>query len=123
MTNTRITDPEIFEHRYPVRLDRFEIRAGSGGNGKFKGGDGIIREITFLEPVSLSVLTQHRSERPYGLEGGEEGQCGEQYIERTNEQGKVENVPLKGIDGLDVNAGDKLVIKTPGGGGFGKPEV
>lgn len=123
MTNTRITDPEIFEHRYPVRLDRFEIRAGSGGNGKFKGGDGIIREITFLESVSLSMLTQHRSERPYGLEGGEDGQCGEQYIERENEQGKIEKLPLKGIDGLEVNAGDKLVIKTPGGGGFGKPET
>lgn len=122
MTNTRITDPEIFEHRYPVRLDRFEIRANSGGKGKFKGGDGIIREITFLEPVSLSVLTQHRSERPYGLNGGEEGECGEQYIMKQNGQGGCDKIMLDGIDGREIKAGDKLVIKTPGGGGFGKAE-
>ena len=127
MTNTRITDPEIFEHRYPVRLDRFEIRSGSGGKGKFNGGDGIIREITFLEPVSLSVLTQHRKEMPYGLNGGESGQTGEQYILRGGKIGEpdkaCEKIPLKGIDGMTVDAGDKLVIKTPGGGGFGEPEA
>lgn len=124
MTNTRITDPEILEHRYPVRLDRFEIRANSGGKGAFNGGDGIIREITFLEPVSLSVLTQHRKEAPYGLKGGSNGQIGEQYILRGETLGQpekpCEKIPLKGIDGMTVYAGDKLVIKTPGGGGFGE---
>ncbi len=123
MTNTRITDPEIFEHRYPVRLDRFEIRQNSGGKGKFNGGDGIIREITFLEPVSLSVLTQHRKELPYGLKGGSPGQTGEQYLLRGENTNDCEKIPLKGIDGMTVDAGDKLVIKTPGGGGFGEPEA
>lgn len=124
MTNTRITDPEIFEHRYPVRLDKFEIRSGSGGKGKFNGGDGITREITFLESVSLSLLTQHRTEAPYGLRGGEEGKRGEQYILRNmdKEQGRVQKLSLRGIDGMVVSIGDKLVIKTPGGGGFGTPE-
>jgi len=118
MTNTRITDPEIIEHRYPVRIERFEIREGSGGNGKFKGGDGVIREITFLEPVSLSLLSQHRSKGPYGLSGGKQGKKGEQYVIRKD--GKVEK--LNGVDGTEINSGERFVIKTPGGGGFGEPE-
>ena len=73
MTNTRITDPEIAEHRYPVRLERFAIRTGSGGAGRHRGGDGAVREMTFLEPVELSILSQHRSVAPFGLEGGEPG--------------------------------------------------
>lgn len=116
MTNTKITDPEVLEHYYPVRLKVFNVRKNSGGKGKQKGGDGIIRKILFLEPVELSVLTQHRKEKPYGLYGGKAGKKGKQFIIRKN--GKKEK--LKGIDGTQIQKGDLLVIKTPGGGGFGK---
>jgi 5-oxoprolinase (ATP-hydrolysing) len=119
MTNTRITDPEILEHRYPVRLDRFAIRRGSGGAGFHRGGDGAVREITFLEPMSLSILSQHRAEGPYGLEGGAPGKPGCQHIERAD--GRIE--PLGAIDGTTVEAGDRLVMKTPGGGGWGATPV
>lgn len=116
MTNTRITDPEILEHRYPVRLDRFAVRPGSGGSGKYAGGNGVVRELTFLQPVSLSVLTQHRKEVPYGLAGGKPGKAGSQYVIR-GVSGEIVN--LEAVDCLNVSAGDRLVIKTPGGGGFG----
>ena len=118
MTNTRGTDPEIFEHKYPARLNRYAIRKGSGGEGKFRGGDGIIRDITFLEPVYLSVLTQHRKEKPYGLNGGGEGKPGNQIIIRKN----GEREKLAPVDGSALEAGDRFVIHTPGGGGFGKPD-
>ena len=116
MTNTRITDPEILEHRYPVRLDRFAIRPGSGGPGAHHGGDGVVREITFLEPMSLSILSQHRTEGPYGLHGGGAGKPGTQHIVRAD--GTTE--PLAPIAGTEVAPGDRLVLKTPGGGGWGK---
>lgn len=116
MTNTRITDPEIMEFRYPVRLESFSIRKNSGGKGKFKGGDGVIREISFLEITSLSVLTQHRTTSPYGMKNGAPGKPGKQYILRKDGTKKI----LKPVDGCIVNPGDKLVILTPGGGGFGK---
>jgi len=116
MTNTRITDPEIVEHRYPVRVERFAIRHGSGGAGRHRGGDGVIRELRFLEPMALSILSQHRRERPYGLEGGEPGAPGRQMLIRAN----GERLELAGIDGLEVEPGDRLVLETPGGGGFGK---
>lgn len=115
MTNTAGTDPEILEHRYPVRLDNYSIRRQSGGNGTWRGGDGIIRELTFLAPVSLSVLTQHRKEAPYGLQGGEPGRTGKQYIIRSNGSKKM----LEPIDGADLKTGDRFVIETPGGGGYG----
>jgi 5-oxoprolinase (ATP-hydrolysing) len=118
MTNTRITDPEILEHRYPVRLDRFAIRTGSGGAGRHRGGDGVIREITFLEPVSLTLLTQHRTEGPYGLDGGDPGSPGAQRVVRRD--GTIE--PLGCIDGAEVEPGDRLVLQTPGGGGWGRIE-
>ena len=116
MTNTRITDPEILEFRYPVRLNRFAIRPNSGGKGKFLGGNGTIREMTFLTPVRLTVLTQHRIEAPYGLQGGECGKIGKQYIIYKN--GTREN--LAPTDGKNLETGDRIVMKTPGGGGFGK---
>lgn len=116
MTNTRITDPEIMEFRYPVRLDKFEIRKGSGGNGQFKGGDGIIRQLTFLKPIELSVLTQHRKVAPFGINGGKNGQKGQQYIILKNGM----RIQLNGTDGASLTEGDKFVIKTPGGGGYGK---
>ncbi len=115
MTNTRITDAEILERRYPVVLKHFGLREGSGGKGKYNGGDGIERHFLFLQPVKLSLLTQHRRVAPYGLQGGTAGQTGEQYLIKTD--GTIEY--LAGIDGKDLLAGEQLVIKTPGGGGFG----
>jgi 5-oxoprolinase (ATP-hydrolysing) len=117
MTNTRITDPEILEHRYPARVDRFAVRRGSGGAGLWRGGDGLVRAITFLEPVTLSLLTQHRKERPYGMSGGSPGEAGAQRVEHAD--GRV--TPLASSDGLDLEPGDRLVVETPGGGGFGEP--
>jgi len=117
MTNTRITDPEVLEHRYPARVQRFAVRRGSGGAGEYRGGDGIIREFSFLEPVSLSVLSQHRSVRPYGLHGGAAGRAGEQRVVRSS--GEV--VRLDAVDGCEVEAGDRLIVETPGGGGYGEP--
>jgi 5-oxoprolinase (ATP-hydrolysing) len=117
MTNTRITDPEVLEHRYPVRLERFAVRAGSGGAGRHRGGDGVVRELTFLEPMSLSVLTQHRVEAPYGVAGGEPGERGRQRLVRAG--GEVLDLPS--IAGCEVEPGDRLILETPGGGGWGNP--
>lgn len=111
MTNTAITDPEILEQRYPVRLHRFALRRGSGGEGKWRGGDGIVREVEFLKTLQVSLLTQHRLVAPYGMAGGGAGKCGRQTL-----NGKE----LPGIVALSVDAGDRLVIETPGGGGFGE---
>ncbi len=116
MTNTRITDPEILEHRYPVRVERFAVRRGSGGDGRFHGGDGVVRILKFLEPMSLSVLTQHRVERPFGLHGGEPGITGRQRVERAD--GTVHQ--LGPVDGADVFPGDRFILESPGGGGYGK---
>ncbi|MCG6923304.1 MAG: hydantoinase B/oxoprolinase family protein, partial [Acidobacteria bacterium] len=118
MTNTRITDPEIIEQRHPVRLERFAIRRGSGGEGEFRGGDGVVREIRFGAPMSLSILSQHRREGPYGLEGGGPGRPGRQRLERAT-GGREE---LGAIDGREVGPGDRLVIETPGGGGYGRAD-
>ncbi len=118
MTNTRITDPEIMEWRYPVRVKRFEIRNDSGGSGKWRGGNGVIRELEFLEPVTLNVLTQHRTNRPYGLMGGGPGQAGRQSVLRAN--GGEEELDF--TDSSELKPGDCLVIETPGGGGYGADE-
>ncbi|HYH78579.1 MAG TPA: hydantoinase B/oxoprolinase family protein, partial [Longimicrobium sp.] len=117
MTNTRITDPEVVEHRYPVRIERFAVRAGSGGAGRRRGGDGAVRETVFLEPVSLSIIAQHRSEGPYGVDGGASGAPGTQRVIRAN--GDV--VELGPVDACEIAAGDRLVLETPGGGGWGAP--
>ncbi len=117
MTNTRITDPEILELRYPVRLEKFEIRKGSGGNGKWKGGDGVVREITFNEKVEVNILSQHRIEKPYGLKGGHSGKGGEQKLITRSGDIKI----LKGMDSVVAEAGDRVLILTPGGGGYGLP--
>jgi len=115
MTNTRITDPEIMEHRYPVRLNEFSIRKNSGGQGKWNGGNGVKREVEFLESVELTILSQHRKVAPYGLEGGESGALGKQIIIRND--GTEE--PMSGIEGKTMSPGDRIIIETPGGGGFG----
>ena len=116
MTNTRITDPELIEFRYPVRLERFEIRKGSGGKGKWKGGDGIEREVFFKEALEINLLTQHRKEKPYGQNGGAPGKTGQQMIIRSNGKKDI----LKGMVSQYVKKGDRLILKTPGGGGWGK---
>jgi 5-oxoprolinase (ATP-hydrolysing) len=116
MTNTRITDSEEFEFRYPVRLHRFALRSGSGGRGRHAGGDGIVREIEFLEPMEVTLLSQHRVERPYGMAGGEPGAAGRQYAVRKDGSQEA----LNGIDSISAQPGDRIVIETPGGGGWGK---
>ena len=116
MTNTRITDPEIMEFRYPVMVEKMAVRKGSGGNGKWHGGNGIIREILFDEAVTLNLLGQHRKELPYGLAGGSPGRGAEQYIIRNSGEKEL----LSGSDEVRLGAGDRIVIKTPGGGGYGK---
>jgi len=115
MTNTRATDPEILEHRYPVRLNRYAIRKNSGGRGKWNGGNGIIREMQFLEPVNLTILSQHRNVEPYGLHGGNPGKKGRQKVVKTNS----EIYDLDWSDSADLKPGDRFIIKTPGGGGYG----
>lgn len=117
MTNTRLTDVEVMEHRFPVRIVRCSVRPGSGGRGRWTGGDGIVRELEFLARVELSLLSQHRVERPLGMEGGEDGAPGRQWVERRD--GSI--AELDGIDTCSVEPGDRLVIETPGGGGWGAP--
>ncbi len=118
MTNTRITDSEVLEHRFPVRLERFEIRHGSGGRGRYHGGDGVVRELHFLQPVALSLLSQHRRVAPYGMAGGGDGAVGEQHILRRD--GSRQD--LEGMDRAELQAGDRLVLATPGGGAWGREE-
>jgi len=115
MTNTRITDPEIIEFRYPVEVTRFQIRKYSGGEGAFSGGNGIIRGLKFTQPVVLNLLSQHRKETPYGLKGGAHGKAGEQYLMRSGKK-----IKLEGIVSMRLEKDDEFVIKTPGGGGFGR---
>ena len=115
MTNTRMTDPEVLETRFPVRLDEFSIRKGSGGGGKFQGGDGIIRRLRFLEPTTVTVLSSHRKVPPHGAKGGSSGQIGENSILRANGENEV----LDGNDEAEMMFNDVFVLKSPGGGGFG----
>jgi len=117
MTNTRITDPEHLERKYPVRLLEFGIRINSGGKGKFYGGNGMTRKIQFLKPLQVTLLGQHQKYAPYGMKGGEAGKCGEHTLVSGNETSK-----LSGICSLKVKANDILTIETPGGGGYGKIE-
>ncbi|SKB02898.1 5-oxoprolinase (ATP-hydrolysing) [Prosthecobacter debontii] len=115
MTNTAITDPEIIEQRYPVRLHQFAIRQGSGGSGLWRGGHGVIREFEFLEPLTVSMLTQHRRHAPYGMAGGSPGACGRQ----TLWQNGIET-ELPSSTSFAVQPGDRVKIETPGGGAWGE---
>jgi 5-oxoprolinase (ATP-hydrolysing) len=117
MTNTRLTDPEVLEFRYPVLLEDFHIRAGSGGRGKWNAGDGIRRTIRFLETMDCTILSGHRRVRPFGLAGGEAGQVGENSVRRND--GRVEK--LKGADATVIDAGEAVIIQTPTAGGYGDP--
>ncbi|MEN1727400.1 MAG: hydantoinase B/oxoprolinase family protein, partial [Pseudomonadota bacterium] len=115
MTNSRLTDPEILETRFPVRLDGFGIRPHSGGDGQWRGGDGAERRIRFLEPMTVALLSNSRICAPQGLAGGGPGACARSWIERQHGA----RLDLGGCDRAEVEAGDVLVIQTPGGGGFG----
>ncbi|WP_329370559.1 hydantoinase B/oxoprolinase family protein [Streptomyces sp. NBC_01483] len=117
MTNSRLTDPEILEWRLPVQLDEFAVRPGSGGAGRWSGGDGAVRRIRFHQPMTVSTLSQHRRVPPYGMAGGEPGALGANRVERAD--GTV--TELGASDTADVGPGDVLVIETPGGGGYGPP--
>lgn len=116
MTNTRITDPEILERRYPVLLREFSLRQHSGGKGLFKGGNGLVREIEFLEPLNVAILSERRVFPPYGLEGGQPGCRGQNIFIRKNGR----RLNLGGKNEIRAQAGDSIRILTPGGGGFGK---
>ena len=115
MTNSRITDPEVLEWRFPVLLEEFSIRKNSGGKGEYTGGCGAIRKIRFLEPMEAAILSGHRKVAPMGLKGGEDGKTGHNYI--VKKDGVV--IELGGKAECAVDAGDVFVIETPGGGGFG----
>jgi 5-oxoprolinase (ATP-hydrolysing) len=118
MTNSRLTDPEILETRHPVRLERFAIRRGSGGAGKHSGGDGVIRDIRFLEPMRANILANRRKVPPRGIIGGGDAKPGRNWVERVD--GSIEE--LSATASAEVEAGDRFVIETPGGGGFGRAE-
>lgn len=148
MTNTRITDSEVFERRYPVLLREFSIRKGSGGNGQHRGGDGVVRDIEFRIPVQVSILSERRVYHPYGLAGGEDAACGlniwvrkvekaswERQMRRLKGQGgqggggagneeeteyEERYINMGAKNSAPMKAGDRIIINTPGGGGWGK---
>ena len=116
MTNSRLTDPEVLEHRFPVRLDSYAIRRGSGGAGRWRGGDGGVRRVRFLEPMTASILSNGRIVPAFGGAGGQPGAVGINRIERAD--GRVER--LGHIGSAEMAPGDVFVIETPGGGGWGE---
>jgi 5-oxoprolinase (ATP-hydrolysing) len=118
MTNTRLTDPEILEFRYPVLLEDFHIRKNSGGRGQWNAGDGIRRTIRFLEKMECTILSGHRRVPPFGLAGGSDGQVGENSVRRND--GSIEK--LQGCDATVIDAGEAVIIQTPTAGGYGKPQ-
>ncbi|MEO5694825.1 MAG: hydantoinase B/oxoprolinase family protein [Usitatibacter sp.] len=116
MTNSRLTDPEVLEWRFPVRIDSHEIRRGSGGPGKWHGGDGATRRVRFLEPMTAAILAGHRRIPPYGMAGGEAGEVGANWVERADGS----RTDLSYADETSMGVGDVFVVETPGGGGYGK---
>jgi 5-oxoprolinase (ATP-hydrolysing) len=123
MTNTRITDPEVFEKRYPCILRQFGLRQNSGGKGKHNGGEGTIRDIEFRLPVQCSILSERRSRQPYGLEGGEAGASGLNLVimkDEYSDEKRVINLGAKGT--IKLGQGDRIVINSPGGGGWGSAQ-
>jgi 5-oxoprolinase (ATP-hydrolysing) len=116
MTNTRLTDPEILEFRYPVVLEDFHVRRGSGGKGRWRAGDGISRTIRFRERMECAILSGHRKVRPFGLEGGEPGELGRTLVRRKN--GSIDE--LAGCDQTVLEAGEAVTVISPTGGGYGR---
>jgi 5-oxoprolinase (ATP-hydrolysing) len=117
MTNSRLTDPEVLEWRFPVRVESFAIRRGSGGQGKWHGGDGVIRRIRFLEDMTCAILANRRIVAPFGLAGGASGALGRNWVERVDGTRDEKGATAK----WQVGPGDVFVIETPGGGGYGTP--
>ena len=117
MTNTRLTDPEVLEQRLPVLIEKFEIRDGSGGAGRWRGGDGVVRQIRFRERMDVAILANNRAVAPFGLEGGHSAQPGKTYVRRVD--GSIEDLGSCGQ--TEVAPGDSVVVETPGGGGYGPP--
>ncbi|MEO5729683.1 MAG: hydantoinase B/oxoprolinase family protein, partial [Byssovorax sp.] len=118
MTNSRLTDPEVLEQRFPVLLERYEIREGSGGAGRFPGGNGGTRVVRFLEPMTAAILSNGRSTAAFGLAGGSAGEPGRNYVLRADGS----TVSLPHIGEVEMGKGDMFVIETPGGGGYGVPD-
>jgi len=110
-----MTDPEILELRYPVRLEHFGVRRGSGGAGAHHGGDGCVRRIRFLEPMEAVIVASRRTVPPFGMAGGQPGAAGRQWVERAD--GRID--AMTGTDRADLAPGDALIVETPGGGGYG----
>jgi 5-oxoprolinase (ATP-hydrolysing) len=121
MTNSRLTDPEVLEWRFPVRLESFAIRRGSGGAGRHHGGDGAERRVRFLEPMTAVMLANHRRVRPFGVGGGAPGALGRNWVERAGYPTDGVREEFGATCAVEMNAGDVFVIQTPGGGGFGAP--
>jgi 5-oxoprolinase (ATP-hydrolysing) len=117
MTNSRLTDPEILETRLPVRLERFAIRHGSGGEGLHQGGNGVIREVTFLEAMRANILANRRRVPPLGLAGGSDARPGRNWVERADGSRQI----LAATGSAEMQPGDRFIIETPGGAGFGRP--
>jgi len=115
MTNSRLTDPEVLEWRFPVLLEEFRINRGSGGKGKWKGGDGTIRRLRFLEPMTAAILANRRKFAPFGLAGGENGRVGRNWVERADGS----RVELAATGQAEMGVGDVFVIQTPSAGGYG----
>jgi 5-oxoprolinase (ATP-hydrolysing) len=118
MTNSRLTDPEVLEWRFPVRLDAFAVRTGSGGAGRWRGGDGTERRVRFLEPMTAVMLANHRRIAPFGADGGGAGALGRNWVERVDGTRETFGATFA----VAMQAGDVFVVQTPGGGGFGTPE-
>jgi 5-oxoprolinase (ATP-hydrolysing) len=118
MTNSRLTDPEVLEWRFPVRVEAFEIRRGSGGAGRWRGGNGGTRRIRFLAPMTASIVSGHRRVPPHGLAGGAAGDCGRNRVERADGT----SIDLAACHSVEMNPGDVFIIDTPGGGGYGAPD-
>ena len=117
MTNTRATDPEVLEFRFPVRLEEYSIRRGSGGRGRHNGGDGITRRMRFLDGMTVTTLCSHRRVPPFGVDGGEPGEVGREWIDRADGS-RTEH---RGNDQNEVHPGDVFTMQTPSGGGYGAP--
>lgn len=122
MTNTRISDVEIMEKRYPIILRDFSLRKGSGGRGKYRGGDGVVRVIECREPLTFSMISERRVSQPYGMDGGQDGASGENLIVRRTAGGKRRIVSLGPRGLITLQAGEQFIIKSPGGGGWGALE-
>jgi N-methylhydantoinase B len=119
MSNTRNTPVEALEYSYPLRIERYQLRPGSGGYGRQAGGDGLIRAVTFFTPVQITITSERRERPPYGLQGGAPGQPGQNSVQRA---GQTTAEPLPGKCTLSLEVGDQLIIATPGGGGWGVGE-